>query len=179
MRRPRRCLDVCSMCKTQLWKWRAYTQQEGLQDGWPVGCQWSQRQVVAPMVLLLLIMVHNFFMVAAPSVLPNTSGVPAKHRFVRKTEGEEAWCSSPAESWRPMAPPHQSDLSVTLPSLPPLPPPHPAPWQVGICIAGRGSRGGSALQSSLRWQVHIHFLPVSGRDSRHVTELWKMGHIVS
>lgn len=111
MRTTRGCSDVCSMCKTQLWKWRAYTQQEGLQDGRPVGWQWSQRQVVASMVLLLLIMVHSFFMAAAPSVIPNTHGVPAKHGFVRKTVGEEAWCSSPAGSWRPMAPPHQLDLS--------------------------------------------------------------------
>lgn len=123
------------------------------------------------MWLLYLIMVHSFFMAATPSVLPYTPGIPARHRIVRKTVGEEAQCSSAAGSQRQMAPPHQADLSPPAPSWP--------PWQVGVCIAGRGSRGGSALQSSSRWQVFVPSLPVSGHDSRHVAELWKRGRTVS
>lgn len=119
------------------------------QDDCPVGWQWSQREVVAPMWSLHLIAVHSFFMAATPSVLPHTPGIPARHRIARKIVREAARCSSPAGSWRQMAPPHQVDLS----------PPSWPPWQVGVPIAGRGSRGLFALQSSSRWQVRIPSCP--------------------
>lgn len=105
------------------------------------------------MWLLHPITVHSFFMAATPSVLPCISGTDCKNGY-REGRLVLMFCSHKGK-W----------LFVTRDVGP--------PWQVSVCIAGRAW---TALQSSLRWQVHIPPCLLSDSDIRHVVELWKRGH---
>lgn len=104
------------------------------------------------MWLLHLAIMQSFFMAATLSVLSYTPRIPDSHGTVRKAiEREEGWCSSPAG-------PRKAN--------------------------GSSSPGGSepppaGLPSLIEMAGPCPSLPVSGQDSRHVTELWKRKYTVS